>query len=425
MKRIITLVAFVVAALSLQARSPQIGSTPLKSYNIVYDASADPEMGSEAALRLQASIKEAFGIELPVLEDGAKSSAKKILIVGTPYEQGPFVYSGSIDKGNLVLSAGGCWAFDELASRMLAAIRDGRLSSKFSCKGSVEGEFLFPREEGVNLRILDDNIWLYDSATSQEEWKKAGVECTNGVRAPQFAQLVRAYMPDVIGFQEMSMPMRGFFNPLVEGWGYKEAFKVPEGTRDDTPVYYNENTVELLGSDYCLFTPSKWSNSNTKSFTWGAFRLKENGKTFILLSTHLWWKGDDVQKGSTFARAAQIRLVMAEVECLKEKYNCPVFVVGDMNCHESSLPIQQFISSGYVPCYKAATGFTSQTKGHHPCGPHIVGNRTNLEKPRAEAIDHCFLYNGGATKIRNFKVETSSFTILLTDHCPNIIDAVL
>jgi len=219
--------------------------------------------------------------------------------------------------------------------------------------------------------------------------------------------------------------MQKELNPRIAEYGYAEAFDVPEGGRNDTPVLYNTNTVELLKCDYVLFTPEKWCNDKTKSYTWALMKLKENGKQFIILSAHLWWKQDKDQPGSTQARAAQVRLIMAEVEDLKAQFDCPVFVMGDMNCMDSEIPLQQFIEGGYVPCDKAATHLSDKFRGHHMCYAYIVGCREKGDLPRSMAIDHCYLYNGKDTEIRNFLCDTSAFTILLTDHNPHVIDAVL
>ena len=124
------------------------------------------------------------------------------------------------------------------------------------------------------------------------------------------------------------------------------------------------------------------------------------------------------------ARASQIRLMMAEAEIIKAEYDCTVFLMGDMNCEEDSIPIQQLINEGYVPCYKAATVFGDNHNGHHRCSAKGFG-RDGGNRTRAESIDHCFLWNGGQTEVRHFKCDMSAFIVKITDHYPNIIDAVL
>ena len=121
--------------------------------------------------------------------------------------------------------------------------------------------------------------------------------------------------------------------------------------------------------------------------------------------------------------------MMAEAEVLKNKYGCTIFVTGDMNAYEDSLPIRQFIEGGYTPCYKAATDATDNGNGHHICGPKDGYSRTSRRRsPDREkgAIDHCFIYNaqeGVAVKV--FDCITARITVKLTDHYPYLIDAAL
>ena len=433
MKRISIFCLTILIAASASAQSYRIAGSKLSSYTIVYSSEAEDEVGMEAALKLQKAIKDKTGTSINILSDNTKKASSKEILIGKTNRSasleayrkdfGPFEYGAFVDKGSLVLCGGGCWAIDKAGELVTGQIAEGGIGSRYREEGSIEGEFLFDRDDDTNLRIFDDNVWDYNGATSPEIWNDLGVECTNAVRGPQFAQLVRAYMPDVMGFQEFSRQMTAVFKPLVEQYGYVEAF-IPEG-KNDTPLYYNSNTVELIDVNYVLYTPEMWSNNNSKSYTAGIFKLKENGRIFALISTHLWWKSEEVQPGSDLARASQVRLVMAQAEAIKAKYDCPVFVVGDMNCTESSTAIRQFLDGGYKPCYKIATGSTDMHNGHHLCFPDRGFSRSGGDRTRTEAIDHCLLYNGGDTEIRNFKCEMAEFTIKLTDHYPNIVDVKL
>lgn len=193
-------------------------------------------------------------------------------------------------------------------------------------------------------------------------------------------------------------------------------------------MFYNVDSLELVNVNYHLYRPSEWSNRGTKSFTSAVFRQKSTGKTFAVINTHLWWKGDAVQPGSTFARTAQVNLILAEAEIIRHRYDCPIFITGDMNCEENSMPMQTFINAGCVPCHKAATVYGNKDNGHHICAPGEVGVRTSRRKgPDREtgAIDHCFILNGKDAEIKVFDCIQDYFTVKLTDHYPNLIDATL
>lgn len=53
----------------------------------------------------------------------------------------------------------------------------------------------FKIAEGADLRILDDNIWDYSQDTIPPRWKEIGEDPRDFKRAPQFARLVKDYMP--------------------------------------------------------------------------------------------------------------------------------------------------------------------------------------------------------------------------------------
>ncbi|MGM9765788.1 MAG: hypothetical protein ACI3ZO_05465 [Candidatus Cryptobacteroides sp.] len=283
--------------------------------------------------------------------------------------------------------------------------------------------------EGADLRILDDNIWDYSKDTIPPRWKEIGEDPRDFKRAPKFAGLVRDYMPDVFAFQEYSSHFHSEFYPRVQKKGYVIAWDSKEDW-NNTPLFYNSATVEPLYVYYNIYTPSRWCNHGSKSFTSAVFKRKSDGRLFGVIGTHLWWKTDKAQPGSTMARASQLRLVMAEVEILRAKFgNIPVFVVGDMNCEENTVPIQQMLQEGYAPCYKIATVYGDTHNGHHICSPgEGFSLRSNRKGPDREtgAIDHCLLYDPeGTVEVKVFDCIMAEYTVKLTDHYPNIIDAKL
>lgn len=83
-------------------------------------------------------------------------------------------------------------------------LREGDIPRDAHIEGSVEGECLFARAAGSNLRILADNIWDYSRDDIPEAWRLIGEDPRDDVRAPQFAQLVRAFMPGRARFAGVS-----------------------------------------------------------------------------------------------------------------------------------------------------------------------------------------------------------------------------
>ena len=283
--------------------------------------------------------------------------------------------------------------------------------------------------DGADLRILDDNIWDYSKDTIPPKWQAIGEDPRDFVRAPQFARLVIERMPDVFALQEYSSHMHKEFYPKVQSAGYEIAWESKEDW-NNTPIFYYPETMELIYVNYHKYTPEQWCNKGTKSFTSTVLKRKSDEKVYALISTHLWWKSDKAQPGSTMARAAQIRLILAETEIIKAKFGAiPIFVVGDMNCEENTVPIQQFLQEGYVPCYKVATVYADNNNGHHVCSPtdgYSTHSRRKGPDRETGAIDHCFILDQeGKTEIKVFDCIMEEYTVKLTDHYPLVIDVKL
>lgn len=416
--------AILLMAPDIQAkRGHTLAGRNVDVYTVVYDASADADEGLTPAKYLQTRLMSIAGAACVVLPDSVTLKGPVISIV-RPDDMATFEYSVAINRRGITVAGGSGWAINKAIDELLTHV-DG--SNKIHIAGTVDGEMLFPRRDDVNLRILDDNIWNYSRDTIPAVWRAAGIDCRDAARAPEYAQLVRAYMPDVVTLQEYNRHMHPELYPRIEKYGYRMAYDPGDGVWNFTPIFYNADSLELVTVNYNLYTPRRWSDSNSKSFTSAVFRMKSNGRVFAVINTHLWWKSDRLQPGSTQARAAQVRYIMAEADIIKQKYDCPIFVVGDMNSTEESIPMQQFVNAGYVPCYKAATVYADMSNGYHACSPRTVGSRvTSFAADRQTgAIDHCFIYNAGDAEVKVFDCIREYFTVKLTDHYPNLVDARL
>ncbi len=428
MKKQLILSIILLAAIAPQTKAQRkIAGTRMTDFTIVYSSALEDEEGIDAARTLRQRLIAAELPELKIAPDTSFRRGRAIRLVRSE-DRAPFDYAVRISRGDLIIDGGGNWAMEKAVQRIAQRLREGDIPHDANIDGTVEGECLFARAAGSNLRILADNIWDYSRDDIPEAWLRIGEDPRDDVRAPQFVQLVRAFMPDVLDLQEYSLHMHERFYPLIRKYGYRIAYE-GAGQWNNTPIFYNPETVELVDVNYVLYTPACWSNIGSKSFTSAVFRKRDTGRTFAVINTHLWWKSEAAQAGSTYARAAQVRLMMAEAEVLKSKYGCTIFVTGDLNTYEDSLPVRQFIEGGYTPCYKAATDATDNQNGHHICAPNDGYSRASRRRsPDREkgAIDHSFIYNAQEdVTIKSFTCITPRFTVKLTDHYPYLIDATL
>ena len=297
--------------------------------------------------------------------------------------------------------------------------------ARYDPQGNPEGKYLFPKAEDSNLRILDCNIWEWDGTKDKlpPAWVEAGEDCTNEHRNKGFMGLYLAYMPEVICLQEYSMPMHGHMYPTLKKSGYEMTF-IPDSL-NYTPIYYRKNKVKLIETAYYPHE-LPYNNHSTKSFTTAVFRLKSNGKKFIVINTHLWWKSEKVMAGSNNARAQQLKRIMAVASELIAKHNCPVFLMGDMNCNLRSEALVNVLNAGYKPAWEIATEFGDLRCGHHKCSKDGFSREQNKPDDGFGCIDHFLIYDPSSTvEIKVFQRDYAWYTVMLTDHYPNYADIKL
>ena len=103
--------------------------------------------------------------------------------------------------------------------------------------------------------------------------------------------------------------------------------------------------------------------------------------------------------------------------------------MGDMNCYEPDVPMQQFFEAGYMPCYKLATVRTNYDNGHHVCNASAgFSRRSKRPSPMRErgALDHVLLLDKQQNvEVKVFDCIQARFTLSLTDHYPNVVDVLL
>ena len=400
----------------------------LSQYKIVYSATAEAEEGTEMAQIVQAAVKDKTGKTLTIVTDASPESAHEIIIgrtnrgaseayyVGKP---GIFDYRLLVSGGKILVAGGGCWAMAKAAD----FLKREKLVDGLERKGSVYGERLFPREEGSNLRILDDNVWQYNSTTNPAVWANAGANCTNAVRSIGFTGLVLAYMPDVICFQEYSSNMNGYLFPRLEAKGYQHAYSGKDW--DYTPILYNSTVLNLEKTVYHRYTPAEFCDGGSKSYTACVFSLKSGGKKFGVIGTHLWWKSESAYAGSNAAREAQAAEILQAAVDIKADYGCPVFITGDMNCTLLSTAMKNLVAGGCTPVFDVATVYGDKRNGYHTCSKEGFSRQSSKTDDGFGCIDQFFVYNQGTAEVKTFWRIEPYFTVALTDHYPNYADIVI
>ena len=440
--------SLLAGIVSCSVNEPGRGTEPdtpvYGDYRILYQlGDRDDSVSMALAYDVQKVIKSRYGEDVKVFAANKVSPVDKEIIIGRTdlsYAQDfydtntdEFAYQIAFRDGKIFVSAGGSWALKAAVGRFEDEVLQGGAAYKEgeTVEGTVRGQFLFPRPAGTTVRFLDDNLWQYDSNSNASAWEAIGENCTNEVRSRNFAALVKAYLPDILTFQEYSDKMKAFLEPSIQECGM---VKAGTQTTNYTPIYYNTSALELKTVKYAKygkFTPEGGSQidpGSTKSYTLAVFGHKATGRQFMVVATHLWWKSNSAQAGSDLCRESEVKTLMAVIDDMLKVYDVPVFVVGDMNCKLATSAMKLFTNNGYKPLFGLSTGNRDGSSGYHSCDANGFAREAkhSLGADGKDCIDQFLLYNDKkSVEVKWFERIHAYFTIKLTDHYPNYADVVL
>lgn len=272
----------------------------------------------------------------------------------------------------------------------------------------------------ASIRIMTHNQWKNDS--NRPEWEEKGFDCSARVRTKGFARVYSETLPDIVCAQEVSPRMAEELMEQLCARGLNYAILWGR----DTPVFYRPDKFELVDSEHRIYPEALpghegvFNNDKTKSYCIGVLRAKENGRLFIVASTHLWWKSSKDQPYSDVARAYQLGLLIERVDALQKKYNCPALVMGDLNAGYGSQALERAFESGFSHAHDIATEYADESAGLHYCFPSGFYDYY-YDYPFERAIDHILLRGEGAT-VRRFERFSPEYYLPLSDHSPAFID---
>ena len=275
---------------------------------------------------------------------------------------------------------------------------------------------------GADLRIMTNNVWNRDR--NSEAWAENGEDCSAPARAPGFVRVYTETRPDVVNCQEMTALMLKLILDGLREKGFDYAgLAINDPVDDFTALIYNRETLTLLESGHHVFDYA--SDAKSKGYTWGRFEHKATGRTFVSLSTHLWWRRESVQPGSNAWRESQAREIVEISKELEAKFGCPVFVQGDFNTRMKSGAFAEFIRGGFSNCRDLASVFADDLRGYHRCGPAGYSREMSPGAYSENGIDHMLVRGLGSAEILSFRHIIPDYYFTLSDHYPVCVDVRL
>lgn len=416
-----------------------IAGKPLEQFEIIYYCDKTYYDSRDCAKYLDEYFIKNCGVNLDVKNTESPGTPELKIVLGKTrmpgstafYENNDdlLAYQISIQKGNLYILGGSDWAIqygvDYLIDEYFS--KQKNIPPYISVSGSLYGEYLFEQYEGSNLRIMSNNVW--DRPGNANYWREMEEDCSNRKRLKEMVKVYMAYNPDVLSLQELNV--KPYYSEYLlqqlnqQGRNYAYVNRRVAGTSklNYTPMVYNTETLRLLDSGSHTFLYG--SNSLTKSYTWGYFKHKKTGKCFIAFSTHLWWRSDKVYPNSSVYRARQMIEICNAAADLIRQYNCPCFVMGDLNCRYTSTEYRTMADNGFSDCYDISTKFSRNVSGRYVCNANNFSYRMNVGTYEKTALDHILSKNLKNSRVIAFDYVTPNFYGKLSDHAPVYIDVNL
>ena len=286
----------------------------------------------------------------------------------------------------------------------------------------------------TTVRLMTHNVWNCDR--NMPAWEEKGEDCSAGARVGGLLRVYRETIPDVIGGQEVSTLMADLLKEGVQ----KEQVNYTLIWGRFTPILYRADKLELIDSEFGTYPISidgfegNFNDARSKSWNLAVFRVKETGKTFVFVTTHLWWQKTPIdescvgkhgyQHGSDEAREQQIALVIEKIEKYRSQYGCPAVLVGDMNTDYNSKAMRYVRGHGFSHAHDIATEYAEEAVGYHYCFPD--GYETYYyDRPFETAIDHIYVSGQNEGAVKRFERYSPDYYFNISDHSPAYIDIEL
>lgn len=210
--------------------------------------------------------------------------------------------------------------------------------------------------------------------------------------------------PDVLGLQEVC---RNWHDTLKE-WDLPLKFLCPVAyylTGTMTTLLYNPERLNLLHRGTRSFSYS--FVSKLRKYTWGVFEQKNTHKTFIVINTHL-----SLYEKTPFFPINQTTELIDFAKTLREKYNCPVFLVGDFNTKDDP------DTESYSATYEYITLFFNDSR-------HKANSKRYPNESTINSHSNDYIFTPDDVTINSFTLLSQPELKSLSDHYPVFIDVNL
>ena len=260
------------------------------------------------------------------------------------------------------------------------------------------------------LKLMTSNVWadVFGNPVSPRDVYLAGI--------------VGDEEPDVLFLQEMHPNWhRSRLKPALEELGYKESKPVlpSEQKLNYTPLFYKKSRFAEKASGFLLY--EGLNDYDSKSVSYSLLELKDSGETFAACSTHMYFAQNEEGEKARLDNARQLAGF-----CGSFPEGTPFFCGGDFNCDIGSAPFRFLNENGIWCASLFAENKVNFIRTDHlnpvydkKAGKYIPADSS--QSSNSESIDH-IVFKGNA-EILSYKVISDMRALVLSDHCPVVVEA--
>lgn len=218
-------------------------------------------------------------------------------------------------------------------------------------------------------------------------------------RYPHAAELVRFHDFDIFGTQELVASQIDDMQALLPEYRHFGAGR-EDGKRggEHSTIFYRPDKYELLESgDFWLSetpdVPSRgWDAMKNRICTWGKFRCKDTGFTFMFFNLHMDHKG-------VTARSESAKLVRRKLTEIGK--GLPGILTGDFNVDQRN--------PAYVTVLEGGEWLDSYDKAEMRYAPNGTYNGFRTDSWTDRRIDHIFVTPG--FRVKKYGVLTDTYRV--------------
>ncbi len=321
-----------------------IGDAPASDFRIVYP-SRNRNSERATAENIAETIAQISGIVIDVLSDDEKNGkAEHEILVGSTNRHtadqiteitsklGPTEAVIKYDGKNIAI-------FGSTSTAIMVA--SGKLCDQFDSEKTdkltvtLEAEKVYKYDDSI-LSAMSFNVWVSGRTSERDD---------------RVVEMVRNYLPDTVGFQEVNSSWLSVLNSgLKDIYAYVGEGRDGGSSGEYNPIFYKKDIFNLIesGTRWLSDTPdtvSKFSESSlNRIYTYALLEKKSDGTRILVVNTHFDHKSAD-------AREKQAKVL---VDYLEKNTEYPVILTGDFNCDSASASYSTIVSSVVKNSYSLA-----------------------------------------------------------------------